>query len=76
MERKGISLKEASKQLDKKLGVSEESEVKQMKENKECWVTAGYGCPYKIGNKYWDTYKCPFRNEDSPCMREVKQREM
>lgn len=38
-----------------------------MSEKHRCWVTEGYGCPYKIGNRYWDTYKCPYRGKDSPC---------
>lgn len=43
--------------------------VKDVKEvdNNKCWETLGYGCPYKLGNTYYDTYKCPYRNEKSPC---------
>ena len=41
----------------------------KMSEKHRCWVTEGYGCPYKIGNRYWDIYKCPYRREDSPCMK-------
>ena len=39
------------------------------KDNNECWVTNGYGCPFQIGEKLYDSYKCSFRNKNSPCMK-------
>ena len=33
----------------------------------KCWITEGFGCPYFINDKFFDTYKCIFKESDSPC---------
>ncbi|OYD16981.1 hypothetical protein CH330_01545 [candidate division WOR-3 bacterium JGI_Cruoil_03_51_56] len=64
-----VEAKKVTKRMQKRLGKGWREVIGKMSEKHRCWVTEGYGCPYKIGNRYWDIYKCPYRREDSPCMK-------